>query len=232
MTEKELKKLNRQELLEILLAQSKMIDRLQAKLKDANEKLAERELKISEAGSIAEASLVLNHIFEDAQKAADQYLENIRRMHDSAMAEADQGGKATYPDDTTVLTDEPATLPSCESAADELVENQTLSEEARADRAAAAEERLAAEADRKTAAEYLEEAHRIKAQTESECTEKRKQMDKQIRVTLLRTKKAVRQMMTLYADEVTRRMVRLKEWDRQMEALHERKIEKQSSKSQ
>ena len=35
MTEKELKKLNRQELLEILLAQSKMIDRLQAKLKDA-----------------------------------------------------------------------------------------------------------------------------------------------------------------------------------------------------
>ena len=151
MTEKELKKLNRQELLEILLAQSKMIDRLQAKLKDANEKLAERELKISEAGSIAEASLVLNHIFEDAQKAADQYLENIRRMHDSAMAEADQGGKAPYPDDTAVLTDEPATLPSCESAADELVENQTLSEEARADRAAAAEERLAAEADRHSA---------------------------------------------------------------------------------
>ena len=31
-----------------------------------------------EAGSIAEASLKLNKVFEAAQQAADQYLENIR----------------------------------------------------------------------------------------------------------------------------------------------------------
>ena len=83
LTEKELKKLNRQELLEVLLAQSKKIDRLQAQLKETKEKLAEKELMISEAGSIAEASLVLNNIFADAQKAADQYLENIRLMQSS-----------------------------------------------------------------------------------------------------------------------------------------------------
>ena len=91
MTEKDLKKLNRQELLEVLLAQSKKIDRLQAQLKETKEKLAEKELMISEAGSIAEASLVLNNIFADAQKAADQYLENIRLMHQRAKAEYEKG---------------------------------------------------------------------------------------------------------------------------------------------
>ena len=71
LTEKDLKKLNRQELLEVLLAQSKKIDRLQVQLREAQDKLTERELAIAEAGSIAEASLVLNNIFADAQKAAE-----------------------------------------------------------------------------------------------------------------------------------------------------------------
>lgn len=78
MTDYELKKLNRRELLEILLEQGREIERLQAELKEAEEKLRDRELKISNAGSLAEASLSLNGVFEAAQAAADQYLENIR----------------------------------------------------------------------------------------------------------------------------------------------------------
>ena len=39
---------------------------------------ASRELQLDKAGSIAEAALQLNGIFEVAQKAADQYVENIR----------------------------------------------------------------------------------------------------------------------------------------------------------
>lgn len=80
MTEKELHKLKRAELLEILLIQSKQIAVLKKRLKETEEKLQSREIMIEQAGSIAEASLRLNHIFEDAQKAADQYLENIRSM--------------------------------------------------------------------------------------------------------------------------------------------------------
>lgn len=44
MTHKELKKLSRRELLEILVAQSREIDRLQKELKAANELLENREI--------------------------------------------------------------------------------------------------------------------------------------------------------------------------------------------
>lgn len=82
MTEQELRKLGRRELLEILLEQSKEVDRLQAALASAQEQLDNREIVLNEAGSIAEASLKLNGIFEVAQNAANQYLENIEKLAD------------------------------------------------------------------------------------------------------------------------------------------------------
>ena len=78
MTEKELHKLKRGELLEMMLAQSREIDALRARVRDLEEKLADREIRIRESGSIAEAALKLTGIFEAAQAAADQYLENVK----------------------------------------------------------------------------------------------------------------------------------------------------------
>ena len=78
MTEKELLSLKKSELLEIMLAQSREIDSLRAQLAEANARLEERRIAIEESGSIAEASLKLTKVFEEAQKAADLYLENIR----------------------------------------------------------------------------------------------------------------------------------------------------------
>lgn len=80
MTEKELHKLKRTELLEMMLAQSREIEVLRARIEELETKLADREIRIRESGSIAEAALKLNGIFEAAQAAADQYLENIRRL--------------------------------------------------------------------------------------------------------------------------------------------------------
>lgn len=80
MTDKHLKKLNRKELLEILVFQEREIERLKGELKLVNEKLESREIYIKNAGSIAEAALKMNHIFEDADVAAQQYLENIKKM--------------------------------------------------------------------------------------------------------------------------------------------------------
>jgi hypothetical protein len=77
MTDKELQRLRRSELLEILLAQQKQIDSLKKELADANEQLAERKIVIEKSGSIAEAALKLNGIFEAAQRAANQYLYSI-----------------------------------------------------------------------------------------------------------------------------------------------------------
>lgn len=80
MTDRELRKLNRAELLELLLAKSRESERLRAQLKEANEKLANREILIEHAGSIAQAALQLNGVFEAADRAAEQYLENMRRL--------------------------------------------------------------------------------------------------------------------------------------------------------
>ena len=73
MTEKELHKLKRGELLEMMLAQSREIDALRARVSELEEKLADREIRIRESGSSAEAALKINGIFEAAQAAADQY---------------------------------------------------------------------------------------------------------------------------------------------------------------
>lgn len=82
MTNKELQKLNRKQLLELMLEQSKRIDQLERQLTAAQNELENRRIVAQEAGSIAEAALRLNNVFEAAQMAADQYLENIRRLSD------------------------------------------------------------------------------------------------------------------------------------------------------
>jgi len=73
----DLKRMSRKDLLELLVLQSKKIDELKIKLDEKNELLNSKQLLIEEAGSIAEASLKINKIFEVAQAAADQYLANI-----------------------------------------------------------------------------------------------------------------------------------------------------------
>lgn len=80
MTNKEMKKLSRAELLEMLIEQSKRVKELETQLDEANRKLNERAIILQNAGSIAEASLQLSDIFETAQKAADLYLESIKKM--------------------------------------------------------------------------------------------------------------------------------------------------------
>ena len=78
---KKIKKLKRIDLLEILLAQSKRIDELEEELAETKCQLLSKKIRIREIGTLAEASLQLNHIFEDADAAARQYLHNIRRLN-------------------------------------------------------------------------------------------------------------------------------------------------------
>lgn len=82
MTDKELKRLSRGELLEMLIAQASENEKLKQELEDAQAALQDRSIAIDNAGSIAEASLQLSGVFEAAQNAAEQYLANIRRMND------------------------------------------------------------------------------------------------------------------------------------------------------
>ena len=87
MTDKELRHLSRDQLLELLLEQSREIDSLREELEKAKEETRktkeDRRLDVEKAGSIAEAALAITNVFEDAQKAADLYLENTKRSIDA-----------------------------------------------------------------------------------------------------------------------------------------------------
>lgn len=80
MTNKELSRLKRVDLLELLIAQGRENDRLTAELEEARAQLEARDIVLKNAGSIAAAALELNGVFQAAQAAANQYLESIRRM--------------------------------------------------------------------------------------------------------------------------------------------------------
>lgn len=82
MTDKELRKLSRKDLLEILLKQSTEMDKLKQQLENAEKALSERQIKIDNAGSLAEAALQLNGVFEAAEKASKQYIDNIIALNE------------------------------------------------------------------------------------------------------------------------------------------------------
>ena len=75
---KELRRLSRTELLELMIEQSKELDRVRQELAIARAQLNDREIRLRQAGSIAEASLALGKVFEAAQAAADEYLKSVR----------------------------------------------------------------------------------------------------------------------------------------------------------
>ena len=78
MTDKELRGLSRRELLELLIAREKENQQLRQELDDARAELNKRQIDVAKAGTMAEAALLLNGIFDAADRAALQYLENIR----------------------------------------------------------------------------------------------------------------------------------------------------------
>ena len=80
MTKKELKKLSRAELLELLLEQTKEVERLREELEETKQLLENKRICVEKAGNLAEAVLQVNDIMKVAQKAADQYLENVIAM--------------------------------------------------------------------------------------------------------------------------------------------------------
>lgn len=88
VVDKELQKLKRTELLELLLEQSRSNDSLKLQLEentlvidDLKRQLANRMIDIQNAGTIAEASFKLNGVFEAADNAAQQYLDNLQELY-------------------------------------------------------------------------------------------------------------------------------------------------------
>lgn len=88
VVDKTLQKLKRAEILELLLEQSRNNDSLKLQLEEKTavigelkKQLTDRKIDIQNAGTIAEASFKLNGVFDAADKAAQQYLENLQELY-------------------------------------------------------------------------------------------------------------------------------------------------------
>ena len=81
MTSNELKHMNRTELLQMLLLIAEDNEQLKAQLAQVKEQLEEKNLKCEKVGSLAEAALQVNGVFEAAEKAARQYVQGIEQMY-------------------------------------------------------------------------------------------------------------------------------------------------------
>ena len=78
MPDRELRRMRRAELVEIILALKQTEDRLRAENAALSAQLQERQIHIENAGSIAQAALELNNVFAAAQAAADDYLHSVQ----------------------------------------------------------------------------------------------------------------------------------------------------------
>ncbi len=74
-------KMGKMDMLTLIYEQEKKIKKLTKEVEDLKSQLEDRTIKIKEAGSIAEASLKINKIFEVAQQAADEYLKSIKKVN-------------------------------------------------------------------------------------------------------------------------------------------------------
>ncbi|MCQ2482511.1 MAG: hypothetical protein MJ153_03390 [Clostridia bacterium] len=79
MAERELRKLNRNELLDVVYEYQQTEKKLRERIALLEEELSNKEIKAKECGSIAKEAMELNGIFEAAQKAADQYVEAVKQ---------------------------------------------------------------------------------------------------------------------------------------------------------
>ena len=80
MTDKEFKRLNRYQLIDIIYRLQLKQKELEEENQKLNTELADRRIRLDQAGDIAEASLAIHGVMEAAQAAASRYLEEIRMM--------------------------------------------------------------------------------------------------------------------------------------------------------
>lgn len=90
LTDKEFKQLSRAQLIEIIYQLQLQIDGLTERNQALEDALADKRLRISNAGNLAEAALQINDCFRSAQNAAEQYLNEIKAMREETEAERQQ----------------------------------------------------------------------------------------------------------------------------------------------
>ena len=78
MTDKEFKRLSRSQLMDIIYQLQIKQEELTAENERLTNALADKRLRVSKTGNIAEAALEIHNVMQTAQDAAEHYLEEIR----------------------------------------------------------------------------------------------------------------------------------------------------------
>ncbi len=87
MTDKEFKRLSRAQLIDIIYQFQLRVDQLTEQNQELERELADKRLRLRNAGDIANAALEINDCFRSAQNAAQQYLNEIQAIREEAEAE-------------------------------------------------------------------------------------------------------------------------------------------------
>lgn len=82
MNDKEFRRLHRKDLIEIIYQYQCREQQLSAQNEALQAELLELRAKNSDADSLSDASLAMKDVFSAAQKAADQYLTEIKALHE------------------------------------------------------------------------------------------------------------------------------------------------------
>ena len=90
MAEKELRKMRRNELIDIIYALQEQMEQVAAERDTYKKQLGDRQIHIEKAGSIEDAAVALNHLFEVAQSTADQYLDSVYAANAETEAQRQQ----------------------------------------------------------------------------------------------------------------------------------------------
>jgi cell division septum initiation protein DivIVA len=75
---------------DIIYQLKKNEQQLREEVDSLQEALQDKQIRISTAGSIAEAALSINNVFSSAQSAADLYLQQIRQMKQSTQSQCEK----------------------------------------------------------------------------------------------------------------------------------------------
>ena len=87
MTDKEFKHLSRAQLIDIIYQFQLQVDTLTEQNHALEQELADKRLRLDNAGNIADAALEINDCFRTAQNAAEQYLNEIKTIREETEAE-------------------------------------------------------------------------------------------------------------------------------------------------
>ena len=107
-----LKNLDRKELLELMLEirhENECIAKQAQDISDQNrillEQLKDKKIKINKAGTLAEATFLLNGVYESANVAAQQYLDNLQSLYDREKMQYEQKEADAYKQAQQMLED-------------------------------------------------------------------------------------------------------------------------------